>query len=145
MQNLLRELADLKPQSSPIKPHKKPTRPDASTAATSCQTDCTPPKPEEAERPLQQPWRTGTPSSVDTSEIQPAEDQPDSHKVQARYSTGASSQQHREDGSGAHGPGWFQNGHDWVMAATGQLASKANALWRDEVSREDALLGRPHC
>jgi len=125
-------LADLKPKSSPIKPSK---RPGIDTAANTSYSASAVPGQEEAQRPLQQPMQSRPHSSSTACEIQPAEDQPDSivgHDIpmsQANDAANQWNQGHTEAGQAS----WFQSGHDWVAATSSQLASKANALWNDEV------------
>jgi hypothetical protein len=122
-------LADLKPKSSPIKPSK---RLGIDRAANTSHSASAAPGQEEAQRPLQQPMQSRSNSSC---EIQPAEDQPDSivgHDIpisQANDAANQWNQGHAEAGQAS----WFQSGHDWVAATSSQLASKANALWNDEV------------
>ena len=122
-------LADLKPKSSPIKPSK---RLSTYRAANTSHSASAAPGQEEAQRPLQQPNQSRSNSSC---EIQPAEDQPDSsfgHDIPISQANDAANQwnQGRAEAGQAS---WFQSGHDWVAAASSQLASKANALWNDEV------------
>ncbi len=125
-------LADLKPKSSPIKPSKRLGI--GRTANTSYSASAAPGQ-EEAQRPLQQPMQSRSNSSSTACEIQPAEDQPDSivgHDIptsQANDAANPWNQGHTE----ASQASWFQSGHDWVAATSSQLASKANALWSDEV------------
>ena len=125
-------LADLKPKSSPIKPSKRPVTDGAANTSHSASAV---PGQEEAQRPLQQPMQSPPHSSSATSEIQPAEDQPDSivghdiPTVQANNAANHWKQGHAEAGQAS----WFQSGHDWVAATSSQFASKANALWNDEV------------
>ncbi len=132
MQDLLHMLADLKPKSSLIKPSK---RPGIDTAANTSYSASAVPGREEAQRPLQQPMQSRSHSSSTACEIQPAEDQPDSivgHVSPTSRANDAAhqwNQGHAEAGQAS----WFQNGHDWVAATSSQLASKANALWNDEV------------
>ena len=135
VQDLLHQLAGLKPKSSPIPSSGRPTESNASR--TGRHSDNTTPEQEDAQRPLQQPWQSGTGSSTITSEIQPAEDQPDSaftHQSPAHQANGMADQQQSQDHAGSTEASWFKTGHDWVSATSSQLAGKANALWQDEVS-----------
>ncbi|DBA78304.1 hypothetical protein WJX79_006111 [Trebouxia sp. C0005] len=131
-QDLLQMLADLKPKSSPIKPSKRPIIDRAATTSYSASAT---PGQEEAQRLLQQPMQSRRHSS--STEIQPAEDQPDNvvgrdiPTAQADDAANQWNQGHAEAGQAS----WFQSGHDWVAATSSQLASlasKANALWTDE-------------
>ncbi|DBB04282.1 hypothetical protein WJX77_005842 [Trebouxia sp. C0004] len=130
-QDLLHMLADLKPKSSPIKPSR---RPGIDRAANTSHSACVVSGQEEAQRPLQQPMQSHSHSSPIASEIQPAEDQPDSivgHDIstsQAKDAANQWNQGHAEAGQAS----WFQSGHDWVAATSSHLASKANTLWNDE-------------
>lgn len=131
-------LADLKPKSSPIKPSKRPIIDRAATTSYSASAT---PGQEEAQRLLQQPMQSRRHSS--STEIQPAEDQPDNvvgrdiPTAQADDAANQWNQGHAEAGQAS----WFQSGHDWVAATSSQLASlasKANALWTDEVMQSSA-------
>jgi len=129
---LLHMLADLRPKSLPIKPSR---RPGIDRAAKTSHSASPVPGQEEAQRPLQQPMQSRSHSNSVPSEIQPAENQPDSivgHNIptsQANDAANQWNQGHAEAGQAS----WFQKGHDWVAATSSQLASKANALWNDEV------------
>ena len=122
-------LADLKPKSSPLKPSKRSV---IGRAANTSHSASAVPGQEEAQRPLQQPMQLRSHSSSIASEIQPAEDQSQSivgHNIPTSQAHDAANQGRAEAGQAS----WVQSGHDWVAATSSKLASKANALWNDEV------------
>lgn len=143
LQDLLLQLAGLVPKSSAAKSSQSLTA--APRVASSSQTDSTLSKTDEARQTGLPSWHADTSSNAATSEIQPAEEQPDSNgkdqKHLRRFSDAGNLQQSRKLAEASQ-PGWLQSGHDWVTATSSQLVSKANALWHDEVCH---LLSQDAC
>ena len=136
VQELLKEIAGLIPESSALPTSKQRTK--IKDAAATAQSD-------KAQKPLKQLWQSSNLSNAVTSEIQPAENQPSSQDTPlAVYSSHNDTQ--AQDEPRSFGTSHETDSSSWTANADSGLKGKAYALLNGKVSpyqEEHALSACP--